>query len=530
MDDALPLTWFMPPFAWASRGTRRAIAWKELVERLESAQLWPGDVPSAQAEAGLSGWSGALFLDDARVILDDEKAGDEVNRGRVQAVCALFVEYEDDPAAAPDTLARWWAGRRFIAYTTAQHQRPWHDRPPGARWRLLLPLSRPVKVEQAVELARWVGHPRHGAGVVAKDTERVWRAVAAPAMNPGGYHGTFGDGEPVDVDLALRELEVWRDQDRLVAAQQVLGEGQMSVAVASFARRMSERAAPTLASAWPGLPHAISDGALSPPSLAGPAGMLGVDAAGPRPGRLSMLVGPPFVGRGALALQIAHNNARAGFPVLIVALRMGTDEGLARLIALRAPGPANADAVLARACTARDLAGALDAIRRELPLLSWWTPGASERDGATIARRVKAAADLAEGRPPLVVIDAIDAWDGPEDALAASLFDVLRPDTLGPGWGGAEVLALDHVDRDADWHDVASFTAALERDRGPLYVPTGPVAREASRILGIVANPAGDPRAAVLGVVRDRLGPGGALHLRFDGPRGRFTPASADAA
>ncbi|MCB9683974.1 MAG: hypothetical protein H6738_01525 [Alphaproteobacteria bacterium] len=519
----ITVTRFPAPFFWASRGDRSEISWSEITALLQRPDLWPGDASPELAETRVSGWAGAVFRDDARVIRDDMEQADQPNRERVEAVHTLLVDYEDDPAVDVDRLTRWWKGYRFVAYTSAWHDRPWRNRPAGPRWRVLLPLSRGCTVDEAEELTRWVRHPRHGVGMVAPITEKVWRAAAAPAMNPGGFHACHRDGAPVDVDASLRQLKEWRNQDRRVSAEQALGDGLMRLAVEGFGRRMSERSAPSRPSVWPGPPPAVDRGALRPAALPSTAGTLGIDPGGPRPGRLTVLAGPPSSGRTAFALQVAANNALAGSPVLYVATRMTADEGLARLMAFRASGAASADAVLARAAPADDVSAALTGLVRDLSALCWWTPGAHDRDGEGLGARAKAAADLCEGKPPLVVIDALESWDGPEDQLAGALFDVLRPDTLGPGWPGAEVLALDRSTTGPAW----SGCEALATASGDLGLREGPVLREASRLLGLLVEgrPGPDPRPACLRVLRDRLSPPSALALTFDGVRGRFQAA-----
>lgn len=510
MARPLVLTTFDAPFAWATRGTRAEFTPDDLEAQLRVPELWPGDIEASKAESSLPGWSGARFRDDARVVHDKLEQADAENRGRVDAITALVLDYDDEPAADEGTLARWWAGYTMLAYTTANHQRPWRDRPAGPRWVVLVPLLRPVPLPVGVELIRWARHPRNAKGTIAESSERLWRAVARPAMNLGGFHGKALAGAAIDPDHALRQLAGWHDADRRADAERILGDGLLGPAIMAFARRLT---------AQPGADFPSLDAHRAVPiHLSDLPADVGVIGGAPRPGRLSLLVGPAQSGRASFALEVAANAARAGHPVLFVSARMSLDEGIARLAAWRAgPGTSTED-VLSGACMTSDLAVVLEVMRREMPSFALWTPASDERDAAHLARIAKATSDCTDAAPPLIVIDAIESWDMPENTLAAALFDVMRPGFIDPEWPGAEVIALDRPP--AAWPGAKRLLKANDAERAAVAVPTGPVAREASRILGLAVDR--PSHQATLCILRDRLGPGGAIPLEFDATCGRF--------
>ncbi len=510
MSRRLVLTSFDAPFAWATRGGRCEWQFADLEASLKAPELWPGDIEPSKAESSLPGWSGALFRDDARIVHDNLEIADAENRGRVDGITALVLDYDDEPAADEATLARWWAGYTMIAYTTANHQRPWRDRPPGPHWVAIIPLQRPVSLEIGIDLVRWARHPRNGKGTIAASSERLWRVVARASMNPGGFHGTALAGAAIDPKRAVQQLAEWRDADRRADAERVLGKGVLGPAILAFARRLTARPGadfPALA--------AHRSVSLRLTDLPDDVGGLG---GAPRPGRLSVLVGPANSGRACFALEVAANTARSGQPVLFVSARMTMDEAVARLAAWRAGPGTCAEDVLSGACKTSDLAEVLESLERDLPGLALWTPGVEERDAAHLGRVAKAASDFSEGRAPLIVIDAIESWDLPESSLAAAIFDVMRPGTLDPEWPGAEVLALDRPP--GVWPTAKRLLKANADDRAAVSVPSGPVAREASRILGLAVDR--QSHHATLCVLRDRLGPGGAFALEFDPTCGRF--------
>ncbi|MFZ5482183.1 MAG: GerMN domain-containing protein [Myxococcota bacterium] len=190
------LTLFPAPAAWASRGRHAALPWSDVLARAEKPELWPGGGAIDAAEARLPAWTFAAFRDDARVVARDSATAEAQTRARVLEVNGLFLEYEDEPGADADAIARWWAGRLFLAYTTAFHDRPLGDRPEGPRWRVAVPFARGVGLAAAVEVARWARHPRRRAGTLADATEEPWRAPALPALPAGvAVRAAFFDGK-----------------------------------------------------------------------------------------------------------------------------------------------------------------------------------------------------------------------------------------------------------------------------------------------------------------------------------------------
>ncbi|MCP4917822.1 MAG: hypothetical protein GY913_12985 [Proteobacteria bacterium] len=198
------LTRFAAPHRFATVGTFHPDAWERILEAVDKPELWPGAVDDAVGQ--LPAWSLARFHND--VLPAD---ADPV----VLSVSGLAVEYMDDARVDADWLRERWGHLRFAAYTTAFHQRRLAEREPGPRWRLLLPFAAPVPLDVAVEVARWVRHPAQGRGEMSPVTDRPDRLLPLPAMATGGYASCVSDGQVLDVELALRELKGWRDQDRV---------------------------------------------------------------------------------------------------------------------------------------------------------------------------------------------------------------------------------------------------------------------------------------------------------------------------
>lgn len=507
------LTLFPAPAAWASRGRHAALPWSDVLARAEKPELWPGGGAIDAAEARLPAWTFAAFRDDARVVARDSATAEAQTRARVLEVNGLFLEYEDEPGADADAIARWWAGRLFLAYTTAFHDRPLGDRPEGPRWRVAVPFARGVGLAAAVEVARWARHPRRRAGTLADATEEPWRAPALPAIAPGGFRWCHGDGEPLDPDACVRELAAWRVADRREAATRELAGRSVRDAIAALSRRV---ASPALrpAFAWTGSPAPagpLPEAALAP---AAPAACPLTE--GLWPGRLAVLVGPGRRGRTSFALQVAEANARLGHPVGLLLTRMGVDEAAARLVALRTAG-ASAAALLQGATPRAETEAALAALASAAPGLHVWAPSAAQRTPEEVVRFTRALSEVAGGRPPLLVLDALDAWEGDADALAGALGDLVHAGSLAPDWPGAAVLAV-LLARDP----ALAGTRELAAGAGALDVDAHPVAREASLVLALTADPGPSPWPARLAVVRNRHGPTGAVSLAFEPGVGRF--------
>ena len=546
MDDAkIPVTLFSAPHRWAVKGTRREVTWQQLRAAFQRPELWPGEPTTDASEARLGGITFAWLRDDSRVMGGPGSEGERETESRVERVGGLVVDYLDEPLADEEHLRRWWAGIRFLACTSAWHEQPMGDRPAGPRWRLLIPFSRPVTLDDAVRVGQWVLHPRRGAGSVSDGALHPARVVAMPAVNPGGFAWLEGHGDPLDPAVALRDLGVWDEEERRTAAARAVAGATLREAVDAFRARIADPSRRALLP-WPGQVHTLPhDGEkLDLGRLAARHGAalasLGNLAGSLWPGRLAVLVGGSGSGRTALALGLAEAAAAEGHPVLYAAADLPADEVVARLLVLRAANggpavPATHAGILEGEADATALLDAAAALVDALPNFYLWTPTTEERTDEALRARAAGVAAASEGRPPLVIVDPVEGFEDGKDLerayreLSAACRDLVRAGALGPRWPGAAVLAVvgvpvELVERfaTATALDDAAEPTARAHLRQALAVGIGGLGGDASLVLGLARDPAGPDGVsdAVVAVLKNRHGHTGAAHLRFHGAAG----------
>jgi len=486
------LTWLPAPHRWATRGVFGRRSWKKLLQAAAQPELWPGAGNPDTASLRLPAWTFAQYRDDTRVVTRDVELSARETRARVEAVHGLMIEYLDEPAVDGEHLRRWWGDHAFVAYTSGHHEQPMGDRPPGPRWRVMVPLAKPVDLATAMVLGAWARHPRHDAGIIAPITEDAWRVVPSPAIGPGGYRWLARSGALLDPDEALAQLATWRVLDTRVRAEQALEGTSLATAADAFEAR---RARPER---HPVFPIPVAPLAELLPGL--------------WPGRLVAVLGSGGSGKTTLALQIASAAAGRGQPVLLVLTRMGGDEAVARLLAQRTGIPPR-----------RLLSGdgaideALAELRQAAQTLHLWAPVADERSLDHLVAKVRATSDAHDGHPPLVVVDGIEGWGVDDPArgarqLVAGLRDAAHTGTLAPDWPGAGVLLV----------------GALP---GPSVAPTEleDQARSGSLDLGGIEHEAGavvvlatEGEQARVVVAKNRDGPTGSASLQFLADRACF--------
>lgn len=132
------------------------------------------------------------------------------------ALHALAVDLDSDPTlpeqapgrGSPDLDARdlraALTGWRYLAHTT------WSHRTGAARWRVILPYSRPCSPSEHATIAAWVGGTLRRRGLAGVDADPTWaepsRAYVVPVRLAGGqYVGDVSPPEwgPLDVDAIL---------------------------------------------------------------------------------------------------------------------------------------------------------------------------------------------------------------------------------------------------------------------------------------------------------------------------------------
>lgn len=464
------LSLFPAPARWATRGTPAKVLWKDLLAMARQPELWPGGASTGIAAQRLPALSFARFRDDTRVVTRDEALSARESRLRVTEVHGLVLDYVDEPAVDGEHLRRWWGRHGFVAFTTGFHLLPMDERPPGPRWRLMLPLTRPVDLATAETLHAWARHPRHDTGILHERPEAAWSPVPYPAIGPGGYRWFAQPGAALDPDACLEELAEWHALDIEVHAGQVL-EGT----------RVADQA--TLLALRHGRPR------FPPPPVEGLDAALGPLGAG----RVVALLGGPGSGRTQLALQWARVAAEAGRPVLVVLTRLAADEAVARWLAADLGVPA--ESLLAEAPPGLDAAA--EALDATCPGLHVWSPPADLRTPEAVRERVRAVRDAHGGEAPLVVVDGVEGWAGADPgaghALAAHLRDLAHP---GPDRPGALVVLVGDGEVE-----------------GP---HPSPLVSEASIVLTLGWSDAG----GTVRIAKHRGGAHGEVAVRFDPVRG----------
>lgn len=160
-------------------GKRHQLPWDEMVERLESPTVDPSlpkdDVPA---------WNCAHFKANRR------------SKDSFERSFALMLDYDhvEDMTAAKirQAFGRW----PLVAHTS------WSHGPAMPKWRIVLPLSRPVSAAEYGRLWDWAQTLLPGADQSAREAYWGWYV---PAPRPGyEFVSCRGQGRPLDVDRALQ--------------------------------------------------------------------------------------------------------------------------------------------------------------------------------------------------------------------------------------------------------------------------------------------------------------------------------------
>lgn len=467
MEALYSLTWFPAPAPWNLAGTFRELSPKQMALALRQPELWPGGPSVAYSADRIGGISGARFKEDSRFVPDGQTLD-----MRVQGIHTLVLEYVDDPRVDIAHLDQWWGQYAFAAWTSPWHQEEHGARPQGPRWTVLLPLTRPVSVDEGIELGRWARHPRHHTGVIDASCEQPARWVHAPAINPGGFHRHQRPGAALDPDVALAELHGWLETDRAHHAHEVLAGTHIEELDEALHRRHEDPRAHALVPwPWPQLDTLVQ------PLW---------------PGRVVRLLGTSGAERTTLLLQVAMHAAEQGTPVLLVTPGSTRAEVAARLTGLRYGLP-----------TAALLSGttAVRPLGEHLATLHVWLPEPDGRTAAALLEHARATGEAHGDQAPLVLLDGVEGWD--LDALTASLGPLTDQGTLGASWPGASVLLA--VEREAEWTGDPELLLSSWRH---LAEPAG----EADLVLALSTEPQGQ-RRSVLAALRNRDGDRGLLQL-----------------
>ena len=401
------------------------------------------------------------------------------------------------------------------------------------------------------------GEPLKGQHQAPLDSNDLWKAGLLPGR------AQMSDGP--DPFKGARPMEVPPPKRKPAGKPRDLPT--MRRAIAAFLERQAW-AADHVWFPWPGGQTGLPDdkqqaaaGTVLPPKggYQGPSWSNLWSKVGPLwPDRVAVLIGATGRGKSAFALQVAEAVARAGHPVLYLSAEMGTDELVARLLALRARERSEDEwglawrTVLLGGVPKDDLQAACDALEADCEHLYLWAPRSEVRTAEGLKSMVKGVVETEGGKPPLLIVDYLQRMAEGEDlrgatrSVSRALRDLSRPGELDDDWPGAAVLALSSTGR-GNYGYLASCSALKEawtggkrrnKDGVSYDVPpiplealgkeSGEIETDASLLLVLTSN-RGDgpkPRNGMMVIPKSRIGGEGIWECTFYPACGRFTERS----
>lgn len=161
-----------------TQGTEQMLSWEYLVTQLSARpRLFRGDKEHP-------GWSPASFKDERRLLAN------------CRSVFALCLDYDDGETI--DAAQALWSGNAGLLHTSRKH------RPEAPRFRLVLPLARPVSpFEFSALWTRAAHHAGRKPDPQAKDASRFWYLPGCPAGSE--FVARSWDGPWLDPDEWLRK-------------------------------------------------------------------------------------------------------------------------------------------------------------------------------------------------------------------------------------------------------------------------------------------------------------------------------------
>lgn len=154
-------TWW--PSLTNPRGERFSAMWGALFYRFMTPR-------AVRNKADLPGWAPASFVGDVR------------SKANVERVHAIVLDYDDGSTSRQDA-AEFWSPYWGMLHTSVSHAPECH------RFRVIIPTSKPLTVEQHAGCMRWAHAAASRAGHVldasTKDSSRFWYV---PGVLPGGEY------------------------------------------------------------------------------------------------------------------------------------------------------------------------------------------------------------------------------------------------------------------------------------------------------------------------------------------------------
>lgn len=318
-----------------SNGTQTRKAWADLVRQVREPYPPPVAPPPPPTSLGQDMkhrtrlWAPGYWPESSRAT--DAAKPDEV--------ALLTVDY--DAGVSAEDLERWWGAWAYVAHSTPSHLRLKDGAPAVPRWRVLLPLARPVKWDAEWRMLRdWLCDPRAEVGPV-DGKDRGWFIAAPTRWNPDDYQvlesagaGLSLDGTQgrlLDPDACFGELTAWEELDEAerrveeeapeIEAEETsdtptVSESRLGLLLDGALERMQGRAdgrERPIPLPWDGLSERLGGGLW--------------------PG-LHVLVGNTGSGKSQLALQLAVHAAKCKIPTLYLGLELGQLDLVARVIGL----------------------------------------------------------------------------------------------------------------------------------------------------------------------------------------------------
>lgn len=185
-------------------GRSLIIDWKQVVsDCVKPRKRWPGQ------KENLPGWSFTRWDDnDKRKRTDIEREGKSPDWPALE-LTGLALDYDDEPNCSLAFIKAAWGRWTYAAHTSASHMRQKKDSAPMPRFRVLLPFSRPVTPEELKRVAAWARHPNRGAGILGDECAHPRRWYFQPSAPDTLYEAGSNEGELLDPDACLAELERW---------------------------------------------------------------------------------------------------------------------------------------------------------------------------------------------------------------------------------------------------------------------------------------------------------------------------------
>jgi hypothetical protein len=189
----------------SKNGARLSLPWVQLAERVGGPiqRMEPGVTPE-QRKQTLPMWHAATFRDNRRGL------------DALDLVQGLWLDFDSDPDAegpkrgnpdlSYDDVRRAFGDVRHLAYTTCRH------RPGASRLKVLLPLSRPVTLEEYAQLCTVAFARAEAAGAHGLDADATWREPSRAHFVPCTHahyegHATPEEVPPLDVEAWLLEAD-----------------------------------------------------------------------------------------------------------------------------------------------------------------------------------------------------------------------------------------------------------------------------------------------------------------------------------